>query len=202
MQQVGPFNWQKLAGVTQPINAGNAFVVVPLTSQAPTNPPLATALSTYTSSPLAQQQKWAAAYDAATAPGAHKVPFNNGKLNLPAAGPVPVLMSYELSMARSGGLDSDLLAQNKFFGTNYTKPLLFIADGGYYDTLATNMHLTGDQCHFVDRACTSSRSNLKPGGKGRLNCRRRLSARRRDCFRTHSSDACIALPRYKRTRIT
>jgi hypothetical protein len=145
VQQVGPVNWQKVAGITQPINAAKTFVLAPLSAIAPTNPALATALSTYNSASPAQQQKWAAAYDAATAPGAHKVPFNNGQLTLPAAGPVPVMMSYELSMGRSGALDADLLAQRPFYGTDFTKPLLFIADGGYYETQATNMHLTGDQ---------------------------------------------------------
>jgi hypothetical protein len=106
---------------------------------------VATALRTYTGAPAAQQQKWAAAYDAATAPGAKRVPFNGGNLNLPAAGPVPVMMAGELAMARSGALDTDLLAQRQFYGTNFTKPLLFIADGGYYATQASNMHLTGDQ---------------------------------------------------------
>ncbi len=55
------------------------------------------------------------------------------------------MMSYELTMARSGSLDSDLLAQRQFYGTDFTKPLLFIADGGYYMNLADKMHLTGDQ---------------------------------------------------------
>ena len=55
------------------------------------------------------------------------------------------MMAYELAMARSGALDTDLLAQRQFYGTDFTKPLLFIADGGYYATLASNMHLTGDQ---------------------------------------------------------
>ncbi len=55
------------------------------------------------------------------------------------------MMASELAMARSGSLDSDLLAQRQFYGTDFTKPLLFIADGGYYVTQATNMHLTGDQ---------------------------------------------------------
>jgi hypothetical protein len=145
VQQVGPVNWQKLAGITQPVNAARDFVLSPLSVLARTSPALASALSTYNSAPPAQQQKWASAYDAATAPGAKKVPFNNGDLNLPAAGPVPALMSAELAMARNGALDSDLLAQRQFYGTNFTKPLLFIADGGYYNTLASNMHLTGDQ---------------------------------------------------------
>jgi len=145
VQQVGPVNWQKLAGITQPINAARDFVLTPLATQAKTTPALATALATYNAASPAQQNKWATAYANATQPGAKKVPFNNGNLNLPAAGPVPVMMSYELAMARSGGLDSDLLAQRQFYGTDFTKPLLFIADGSYYFNKATSMHLTGDQ---------------------------------------------------------
>ncbi|MGO8960453.1 MAG: cytochrome b N-terminal domain-containing protein [Streptosporangiaceae bacterium] len=145
VQQVGPVNWQTLAGITQPINAKQLFVLSPLTALAKTTPPLAAALSTFTSAPAAQQEKWASAYDKATAPGAKKVPFNGGNLNLPAAGPVPVMMSYELGMGKSGALDSDLLAQRQFYGTDFTKPLLFIADGAYYNNLASNLHLTGDQ---------------------------------------------------------
>ncbi len=145
VQQVGPVNWQKVAGITQPINAARLFVLDPLAVQAKSSPAVAAALATYTAAPASQQQKWAAAYDAATAPGATKVPFNSGALNLPAAGPVPAMMAGELLMARSGALDTDLLAQRQFYGTDFTKPLLFIADGGYYNTLASNMHLTGDQ---------------------------------------------------------
>src|SRR5215470_11355810 len=37
VQQVGPVNWQKLAGVTQPINAAQDFVLGPLTSLAATD---------------------------------------------------------------------------------------------------------------------------------------------------------------------
>jgi hypothetical protein len=145
VQQVGPVNWQKLAGITQPINASKDFVLTPLSTLARTTPALAVALSTYNAASPAQQQKWATAYADATAPDAQRVPFNNGRLSLPAAGPVPVLMSYELAMARSGSLDTDLLAQRQFFGTDFTKPLLFIADGGYYGELAASYHLTGDQ---------------------------------------------------------
>ena len=32
-------------------------------------------------------------------------------------------------MARSGALDGALLSSRQFYGTDYTKPLLFIADG-------------------------------------------------------------------------
>ncbi len=143
LQQVGPVSWQKLAGVTQPINAAQVFVVAPLTRLAPTAPSLAPALAQYTSASAAQKQAWATAYDKAVTGG--KVPFNNGNLVVPAAGPVPVMMSWELRMAQSGQLDAALLAQQPFYGTDYTKPLLFIADGSYYSNLATALHLTGGQ---------------------------------------------------------
>src|SRR6266702_1780976 len=143
VQQVGPVNWQTLAGVTQPVNAAQDFVVTPLQKLAPFSPALAAALTTYTSAPAAQQQKWATAYgDAVT-----KVKFVNGTPVVPPAsdGPVPVMMATELNMARSGALDADLLAERQFYGTDYTKPLLFIADGEYYAQQAEAMHLTGDQ---------------------------------------------------------
>ena len=145
VQQVGPVNWQTLAGITQPVNSAAVFVLDPLAVQAKTSPALAAALATYNRAPAAQQVKWATAYDNATAPGAKQVPFNGGDLSLPAAGPVPVMMAGELAMARSGALDADLLAQRQFYGTDFTKPLLFIADGGYYNNLASSMNLTGDQ---------------------------------------------------------
>jgi hypothetical protein len=145
VQQVGPVNWQKVAGITQPVNTARVFVLDPLSSLAKTTPALATALATYNAATPAQQNKWATAYANATAPDANKVPFRGGNLSLPAAGPVPVMMSYELAMARSGSLDSDLLAQRQFYGTDFTKPLLFIADGGYYANLADKANLTGDQ---------------------------------------------------------
>ena len=143
VQQVGPVNWPKLAGVTQPIDAAQVFVIGPLTSLAATDHAVAAPLATYTAATPAQQQKWATAYDTAVT----KVTFTGGTPVVPAAhdGPVPAMMAAELAMARSGALDTDLLAQRQFYGTDYTKPLLFIADGGYYANLAASMHLTGDQ---------------------------------------------------------
>ena len=61
------------------------------------------------------------------------------------AGPVPVLMSGLLSLAKSGGLDGALLTSNQFFQTDYTKPLLFMADGGLLDERAEHQHLLGEQ---------------------------------------------------------
>jgi hypothetical protein len=55
------------------------------------------------------------------------------------------MLAAELTLARSGAIDTDLLAQRQFYGTDFTKPLLFLADGDYYNNLAGSQHLTGDQ---------------------------------------------------------
>jgi hypothetical protein len=143
VQQVGPVNWQTLVGVTQPINAAHTFVLSPLSKLAATDRPLGAALAIYNSASPAQRQKWATAYGNVIT----KVKFVGGNPVVPPAndGPVPAMMSAELTTARSGGLDTDLLAQRPFYGTDFTKPLLFIADGAYYANKATAMHLTGDQ---------------------------------------------------------
>jgi hypothetical protein len=143
VQQVGPVNWQTLSGVTQPVDAAQTFVLSPLSKLTADDPALARALAAYTSAPPAQQQKWTTAYDNAVT----KVRFVHGIPVVPTAGagPVPAMMATELTMARGGALDADLLAQRPFYGTDFTKPLLFIADGAYYADKATALHLTGDQ---------------------------------------------------------
>ena len=60
-------------------------------------------------------------------------------------GPVPTLIATELTLAQSGAIDADLLAQQPFYGSNYTKPLLFIEDGNYFSSLAQKDKLTGTQ---------------------------------------------------------
>ncbi|MGH3205080.1 MAG: cytochrome b N-terminal domain-containing protein, partial [Streptosporangiaceae bacterium] len=132
-----------LAGVRQPIDTAQTFVLGPLSTVAPTDPALAAALATYQAAPASLQNKWATDY----VTGAAKVTFANGDPVLPAGnyGPVPVMLATELTLARSGAIDTDLLAQRQFYGTDFTKPLLFLADGDYYNNLAAAQHLTGDQ---------------------------------------------------------
>jgi hypothetical protein len=137
------FSPQTWPGVTQPLNAAQDFVIVPLTTLAHANPATAAPLNTYTTAPAAQQLQWANAYATAVT----KVKFTNGNPVVPAAsdGPVPAMMANELTLARSGALDADLLAQRPFYGTNFTKPLLFINDGSYFASQAQAMNLTGSQ---------------------------------------------------------
>jgi hypothetical protein len=133
----------KITGITQPVNAAQDFVIGPQSALAPTDPAIAAPLATYRSAPPAQQLKWANAYATAV----QKVKFVNGAPVVPAAddGPVPALLANELTLARSGALDTDLLSQQPFYGTNFTKPLLFIEDGQYFVNKATALGLTGSQ---------------------------------------------------------
>jgi len=61
------------------------------------------------------------------------------------AGPVPVMIGRLLALAQSGGVDGSLLTSNQFYQTDYTKPLLFMADGGLLEERAEAQHLLGEQ---------------------------------------------------------
>ncbi len=137
------FSPQAWFGTTQPLSPAQDFVLGPLATLARTDPAIAAPLATYKAAPPAQQAKWATAYATAVT----KVTFASGTPVVPPAadGPVPALLAGELTLARSGALDTDLLSQQPFYGTNFTKPLLFINDGGYFATTAQAMNLTGAQ---------------------------------------------------------
>jgi Cytochrome b(N-terminal)/b6/petB len=132
-----------ILGVTQPINTAQDFVLQPLSKLTATNPRLAAALAAYNAAPPAQQMAWVNAYLKAVT----HVKFVAGIPIVPPAadGPVPVMLATEYTLGRSGALDTDLLAQRDFYGTNFTKPLLFMGDGAYFSDKATAMHLSGDQ---------------------------------------------------------
>jgi hypothetical protein len=118
-------------------------VLGPLAKTAPTDPALAAALATYNSASPDQQAKWATNYLIAMT----KVKFAGGTPVLPAGnyGPVPAMLATELTLARSGAIDAALSGAQPFYGTDFTKPLLFLEDGAYYANQATAAHLTGDQ---------------------------------------------------------
>jgi hypothetical protein len=138
------FSPAKIPGVRQPIDAAQTFVLGPLDKEAPTDPALARALDQYSAASGNTQSSWATAYAKAVI----KVHFDSaGSAIVPPAadGPVPVLLATELSLARSGALDSDLISGGGFYGTNSTKPLLFLEDGQYFANAAVADHLTGTQ---------------------------------------------------------
>jgi hypothetical protein len=136
-----PANW---FGVTMPItDTAQTFVLGPLAQTAPINPAVKAALAVYKAASPTQQNTWATNYGKAVT----NVKFVNGVPVVPRAndGPVPVMLAAELALAQSGAIDADLLAQQQFYGTNYTKPLMFLNDGMYYSNVASSMNLTGSQ---------------------------------------------------------
>ena len=148
---------QKWLGVSHPIDTELDFVVGPLET-IPGNPALTAALAQYKTAPEKQKKEWAEAYakpleETATAEEEKKTPPNtvtesNGTVIVKTsgnAGPVPVMMTSLLAMAKSGGVDGSLLTSKQFFQTDYTKPLLFMADGGLLSERAQEQHLLGDQ---------------------------------------------------------
>jgi hypothetical protein len=73
------FSPQEWAGVTQPINGAQTFVLSPLATLAPTSKPLAAALASYRRATPAQQMSWASAYAKAVT----KVKFPGGSHGWP-----------------------------------------------------------------------------------------------------------------------
>ena len=140
-QKLGPLALQKLAGVTIPVDAAQDFVVGPLEGITG-NVALTNALHEWNTATAAQRTAWASNYDTALS----KATDNNpAKVPAGSYGPVPRMVTSLLKLSQSGGLDGALLAQGHFYQTDYTKPLLFIADGTYLEARATDQHLTGSQ---------------------------------------------------------
>lgn len=142
VQRIG-VSWQSIAGIHEPIAAASTFVLEPLSKAAPTDPLLRRALSRYEAAGPSRQVAWAKAYLSALT----HVHFVAGSPVVPLAldGPVPVMADSELTLARAGALDADLIAHQSFYGTNFTKPLLFLEDGSYFASQAQAQHLLGTQ---------------------------------------------------------
>jgi hypothetical protein len=139
-QKLGPVSLQNLGGVTHPVDTVNDFVVTPLSSTVG-DAEVGAALLTWKAAPAAQRSAWATAYDAAlqTAGG------NPAHVAAGDYGPVPAMLAGLLRLAQAGGLDGALLLQHSFYGSDYTKPLLFVADGTFLEDRARAQHLGGDQ---------------------------------------------------------
>jgi hypothetical protein len=134
---------QQWFGVSHPINTPLDYVYSPLAS-IPDDPPVRAAVAAYRSAPAKTQSAWTTAYaDAlgkATVGHGDTVEIARGDY-----GPVPAMMTALLSLAQSGGLDGDLLTSSRFYQTDYTTPLLSMADGGVLAARAQAQHLLGTQ---------------------------------------------------------
>ena len=142
-QSIGPIEPEVWAGVHIPVDAPLDFVLQPLSQATVGDQTLASALNTFNDASAGQQAKWLNAYTNAL--GSATLVDNEVSVPSGSYGPVPILMSRLLSLARSGGLDALLLTSDHFYQTDYTKPLLFMNDGGYFVGLAQAQDLTGSQ---------------------------------------------------------
>jgi hypothetical protein len=142
-QQIAFVHLPKWLGVSHPIDTPVDFVYSPLSS-IPNDPALQRAIATYQAAPAKSQGAWTTAYTNALAKATGG---GNGSVSVPAGnyGPVPTMMNALLALAQSGGLDGALLSSNQFYQTDYTKPLLFMADGSELSTRAEAQHLLGTQ---------------------------------------------------------
>jgi hypothetical protein len=134
---------QKWLGVSHPINTVQDFVVAPLRSITG-QPALQSEITAYQTASAKQQAAWTTAYTNAL----NKAKVGAGEsVTIPPGnyGPVAPMMSALLGMAQSGGLDGALLTSRQFYQTDYTKPLMYMADGGQLAARAQAEHLLGNQ---------------------------------------------------------
>src|ERR1017187_7221636 len=143
VQSIGPIEPQVWAGVHVAVNAPLDFVLQPLSQATVGDQTLASALTTFNDASATQQGKWLTAYNQAL--GSAKLVSNEVTVPNGDYGPMPVLMSRLLGLAPTGGLDALLPTTAHFFQTDYSKPLLFLSDGGYFRGLAQAQNLTGSQ---------------------------------------------------------
>lgn len=139
-QQLGPVSLAKAAGITHPIDTAQAFVLTPI-EQVSQSTNVCAALAGYLAASADRQSAWTGAYSTAL----DAVGDDPSKVKPGDYGPVPVLLGELLDQARSGSLDSQLTAEQGFYNTDYTLPLLFLADGSYLSADADGQHLAGDQ---------------------------------------------------------
>ena len=143
VQSIGPISPQAWAGVHANVDQPHDFVIGPLEQAAGNDSALMAAISTYESASADQQGKWHDAY----ANALKDAKVSSGQITVATGdyGPVPQMMRRLLELAQTGGLDGLLLSSSHFYQTDYTKPLLFMNDGGYLAGVAADQHLTGTQ---------------------------------------------------------
>ncbi len=143
VQHIAFIHLQNWLGISHPINSAQDFVLAPLRSITG-QPALQQAVSAYEAAPTKTQTMWTSAYENALAKG-ETTSTDTVSVKPGNYGPLPTMMSSLLTFAQSGGLDGALLTSKQFYQTDYTKPLLFMADGGVLTNRAQQQHLLGSQ---------------------------------------------------------
>ena len=139
-QKLGPLAIAKTAGVTHPIDTMDAFVLKPLAS-VPQNPDVVAAIGTWNSANDDQRAAWTSAYSTALG----KAGGDPAKAAPGAYGPVPLMLAQLLNQAQAGSLEGQLMSESGFYHSDYTLPLMFLADGSDLAAEAHTQHLAGTQ---------------------------------------------------------
>ena len=141
-QHAGFLHPQKWLGVSHPVDVARDFVIGPL--RAIPDPLLQSELSEYLGvSAFLKRDGIESMERTLTKPSVghdRSVTIPPGEYEN-----VDNMMRALLALAQSGGLDGDLLTSRQLFQTDYTKPLLLMADGGLLRERARRQHLLGEQ---------------------------------------------------------
>jgi len=131
VQYIGPVSLQKLIGVHIPVNTAQDYVLGPLSQVVPTNPTWKAALERFNRASPSEQTAWENAFDKAMQKAKEQPP----NLTVPscACGPVPTMMLALLRLGQLGAMDGPLLANGRFYQSDFTRPLLFMQN----DAVAT-----------------------------------------------------------------
>jgi hypothetical protein len=139
-QKLGPLSLQKWAGVRTPVDSAEDLVVRPLRSVR-VAPRLSSALTIWEAADATQRTAWATAYGDALA----KAPDGDpAQVAAGDYGPVPVMATSFVALARTGGLEQ-LLGTESFYSGDQTRQLLLLNDGSYLEDQARARSLGGDQ---------------------------------------------------------
>ena len=144
---------QKWLGVGHPINTANDYVLLPLAA-IPGQPALR---ARWPSTPAHRPGSSRRGAPRMPTRYRRRRPAATARSRIPAGdyGPVQTMMSALLADAQSGGLDGQLLTNDHFYQTDYTKPLLLLADGGLLADRAQAEHLLGEQWGMMNETGSS-----------------------------------------------
>jgi hypothetical protein len=134
---------QKWLGVDQPIDTAEDYVIGPLRTLS-SDLALQRGIAEYKEASAYLQSDGTNSYEKAlrkaSVAGDGSVSVRPGEYEN-----VDTIMHGLLGLAQSGGLESDLLNSHQSFQTDYTKPLLLMADGELLEERANEQHLLAKQ---------------------------------------------------------
>ncbi|MCB0994005.1 MAG: hypothetical protein KDB21_02860 [Acidimicrobiales bacterium] len=137
----------RIAGVSIPINAAEDIILGPLSTFAPTDPELAAAIDAYRSSSPTDISAWGQRYRSSLA----TAEIADGSLVVTPGdyGPLDTLVEHVVTLAADGSFTGALIdgrgGRPAFYTLDTTRSMMFLADGAYFDQLATDAGLAGDQ---------------------------------------------------------